>query len=333
MVSLCRQYYQFFLAQAVLLGVGMSFIAIPTSTYVPMYFKRNQGLAQGISIGGASLGGLVWPVALDHMLNRRRIGFGWTMRVVAFTMIPMLAVVLLTLRPPMSAAAASRPADKEQQRQDSSRGDDDDVSASTGTVEKETPPIVFSLKRPAYILLCFGLAFAYFGFFAPLFYVSVYATHLGHSENFAFYLVSILNGASLFGRTLPGFMADKYGHFNVIVVAVLGSAVVVFSWTMAVSIAGLVVWTFAYGFVSGAILSQQLACAGLLSTPETRGVAVGFVMASVSLAGLFGTPIAGALVRHGYLALSCFAGAMLITGAVFLAGARIAVGKKLLAKV
>ncbi|KAK1808928.1 hypothetical protein LTR12_016710 [Friedmanniomyces endolithicus] len=35
MVSLCRQYWQFFLAQGLLVGLGCSFIAIPASSVVP----------------------------------------------------------------------------------------------------------------------------------------------------------------------------------------------------------------------------------------------------------------------------------------------------------
>ena len=48
--------------------------------------------------------------------------------------------------------------------------------------------------------------------------------------------------------------------------------------------------------------------------------------------GLFGTPIAGQLVKYGYLALSMFAGATMLAGAVLVFGARLALNRKLLAK-
>lgn len=35
------------------------------------------------------------------------------------------------------------------------------------------------------------------------------------------YLVSILNAASLFGRTIPGFAADKIGRFNMLMIMCL----------------------------------------------------------------------------------------------------------------
>ncbi|KXS97744.1 hypothetical protein AC578_3191 [Pseudocercospora eumusae] len=314
MVSLCREYYQFFLAQGVLLPIGMSFVAISTSTIVPQYFIRNRGLAQGVSIGGSSLGGVVWPVALDQLLNHDGISFGWSMRIVGFVLIPLLALALLCLRRPKKPEGES--------------------DAGRTSEEKVKPNKDFSkLKQPAFIFMCLGLAIAYFGFFAPLFYVSVYATHLGFSENLAFYLVSILNGASLFGRILPGIFADKFGHFNILTSSAFFSAIVVFCWTKATSVAGLIVWSVACGFTSGAIMSLQLACATTLADESTRGLALGVTMASVSLTGLFGTPIAGELVEKGYLALSGFAGAMLILGAIFIGCARFSRNRKLFAKV
>ncbi|KXT15283.1 hypothetical protein AC579_4836 [Pseudocercospora musae] len=323
MVSLCREYYQFFLAQGVLLPIGMSFIAISTSTIVPQYFVRNRGLAQGVSIGGSSLGGVLWPVALDQLLNHEEIGFGWSMRIVGFVLVPLLALALPCLRRPKKTEG-----DSDAERISA------DAGAEHSSEEKVKPKKDFSkLNQPAFILMCLGLATAYFGFFAPLFYVSVYATHLGLSENLAFYLVSILNGASLFGRILPGIFADKFGHFNILTCSAFFSAIVVFCWTKATNMAGLVIWSIAYGFTSGAIMSLQLACATILADEKTRGAAVGLAMASVSLTGLFGTPIAGELAEHGYVALSGFAGAMLIVGAILLACARFSRNSKFLAKV
>lgn len=47
---------------------------------------------------------------------------------------------------------------------------------------------------------------------------------------------------------------------------------------------------------------------------------------------LFGTPIAGALVKEGYLALSMFSGGIMAVGAVLVLGARLARNRNLLAK-
>ena len=100
MTSLCRQYYQLFLAQGLLLGIAMSFIAIPASGMVPRYFRRNRGLATGITVAGSSLGGVIWPIAFNQMLHHNGFGFPQAMRIAGYVMIPLCAICILTIRKP-----------------------------------------------------------------------------------------------------------------------------------------------------------------------------------------------------------------------------------------
>ncbi len=52
------------------------------------------------------------------------------------------------------------------------------------------------------------------GLFLPINYIILEGVHWGMSYELAQYLVPILNAASFFGRTIPGFVADKIGRFN-----------------------------------------------------------------------------------------------------------------------
>lgn len=241
MTSLCRKYYQFFLAQGVLLGLSFAFISVPAASIAPLFFPRNRGVAQGIVIAGSSLGGVIWPIVLNELLTTDNVGFGWSLRICGFMMIALLAIVVVGIqRPPhMNVKAKPKPEADE---------------AGTSEPHKPAKKVKSDLSRlrhPSFVFLAAGLALAYFGFFVPFFFVSTYAVELGLSESFSFYLISILNAASLFGRILPGFIADRFGHFNVLTVAMVGSAVVAFCWTAASSVAGIIVWTLAYGFISG----------------------------------------------------------------------------------
>lgn len=49
--------------------------------------------------------------------------------------------------------------------------------------------------------------------FTPLFYVQQFAISMGFTPTAAFYLLSIINGSSAFGRILPGFVADRFGPY------------------------------------------------------------------------------------------------------------------------
>lgn len=238
MTSLCTEYYQIFLAQALLLGSSMSFLFCPAISIVSRYFHKNKGLAMGITVGGSSVGGVVWPIVLSQLLHKNGVSFGWTIRIVGFIMLPLLLLAILTIRSPPKVPHS-------QENQASEEGQGRQVKRHNSGYAKSI------IKNTTFLSLCAGMAICYLGMFSPFFYVSSYGTSLGYSTSFAFYLVSIVNAASLLGRILPGILADRYGHFNLCALAALLSGIIVLCWTAVRSIAGLVVWSLAYGFASG----------------------------------------------------------------------------------
>jgi MFS family permease len=225
--SLCDKYYQLFLAQGTLLGIGMAFVLLPSAATVPKYFGKHRGLALGIVVSGSSLGGAIWPIMLEQLLEVHRLSFGWTMRIVGFTMLAILPIACVLLRPPKKAATTGPGSNTEESKE--SKAYKMDLSVAKDWT---------------------GLTICYFGFFTPFFFVTSYSTSLGHSS-ISFYLVSILNGASSFGRIIPGYLADRAGVFNTLILFGLFAGVTALSWTAAKSVAGLVVWSAAYGFSSG----------------------------------------------------------------------------------
>ncbi|KAK6603393.1 riboflavin transporter MCH5 [Botrytis cinerea] len=250
MTSICKEYYQFFLAQGFLLGIGIASILLPAFTIAAQHFTTYRGLALGIVVSGSSLGGVIWPIALNRLLTE--VGFGW-----------------------------------------------------------------------AYI----------FGLFTPFFYIEPWALSLGLNSNFAFYTISIVNAASLFGRIIPGLLADRFGCYNIAVVAAISSGLVCTCMIKATSVAGITMFSLAYGFASGAIISLQGVCAAKLVPPTQFGIAMGSVMTFLSIAGLVGSPINGKILDvWGYLGMSLFSGMMMLLGGLVLLAARLQLNSQLLAK-
>jgi len=64
MISLCHEYYQFFLAQTVVTGFGFGFLFMPASGIVPQWFSTKAPLAVGVSTTGSSLGELAYSNGL-----------------------------------------------------------------------------------------------------------------------------------------------------------------------------------------------------------------------------------------------------------------------------
>ncbi|KAI0022299.1 major facilitator superfamily transporter [Xylariomycetidae sp. FL0641] len=327
MASLCTKYYQLVLSQAVLLGASMSLILTPCVAVVLRRMPHRRGLALGITIGGSSIGGIIWPIMLDKLLYDDRVSFAWVMRIVAFTMLPLFAIACATVIDTPKIAA------KKTRERSSFESKDADSNQNDTSEKPATKKVDFSmLRNRAFLLLCLGLGITYLGLFTPFFYVSSSAIEQGISSSTAFYLISAINAASFFGRVIPGYLADKYGHFNLCAASIAAAGIIGFTWSTAHSLAGLIVWSIAYGFSSGAVVSLQAACAGKVAKPESQGTATGLLQGAVSIAALVGTPISGQILESaGYLGLGLWTGTTLLTGSIILTAARFNLSREVFA--
>jgi MFS family permease len=164
-----------------------------------------------------------------------------------------------------------------------------------------------------------GLFFSFLGMMTPLFFLPTYAVTRGVDATMASYLVAILNGASTFGRVIPGILADKYGKLNVFALGSLATGVIVLCMNTATSTAGLVVYSIAIGFSSGTIISGASA-AFTICTDDARnmGTYLGMGMGVGSFAALIGPPVNGLLVERyaSFLQVSIFSGVMCLVGGI-----------------
>ncbi len=85
---------------------------------------------------------------------------------------------------------------------------------------------VYRLREVGFDIVCFGSFIFFLGLFLPFNCIILEAIHYGMSPGLAQYLVSILNAASLFGRTIPGWIADKIGRYNMMFLTTVFSGVI-----------------------------------------------------------------------------------------------------------
>ena len=79
------------LVQGVLIGIVMGFLQLPAMAAVTQYFAKKRAAALGVVVAGSSVGAVVFPIAMSKMLNASSLGFGWSVRVIAFLTMPLLA--------------------------------------------------------------------------------------------------------------------------------------------------------------------------------------------------------------------------------------------------
>jgi MFS family permease len=136
---------------------------------------------------------------------------------------------------------------------------------------------------------------------------------------------------SIFGRIIPGILADKLGRFNMQMIMSFFSAILVLALALPASNnAAFIAFAAFYGFASGAFVSLAPAQVALISKIEHIGVRLGVMFSILSFAGLIGNPIAGAIVvknHGGFDGLNTFAGAFLIAGAAMFTITRMVVSE------
>jgi MFS family permease len=90
MTSLCKEYWQFFLAQGIVLGSGLSLVFQVAILCLQTWFLKKRGVAMGIMVSGSSLGGVCFPIMLQRLFNS--VGFGWGVRAAAFLILGCLII-------------------------------------------------------------------------------------------------------------------------------------------------------------------------------------------------------------------------------------------------
>ncbi|KAK4033923.1 major facilitator superfamily domain-containing protein [Parachaetomium inaequale] len=288
MTSICTEYWQFMLAQGVLTGLSMSLLQVPAFAAVSQFFDKKRAAAIGLVVSGSSIGGIVFPIALSKMLNGSTLGFGWSVRIMAFVVTPLLAF-------------------------------------SCYAVTARLPPrgtsffIGSAFKNTRFLMLIAAAWCCFIGMFMPLFFLPTYAHLRGMEPTLASYLLAILNGASTFGRIIPGILADKYGKLNVFGLGGILTGVIALCMNTATSTAGLVVYSIAFGFSSGTIISGVSAALSICTDdPRNLGTYMGMGIALASTASLVGPPVAGVMQEKygGFLEVTIFSGIVCLAGGV-----------------
>jgi MFS family permease len=97
MMSLSTKYWQLFITQGLLTGIGGGIFFCPVIGLLSTYFSKHRGLAVGLSTTGNSAGGIIFPIIVQQLLPK--IGFAWTVRVLGFVNLVCLVLVIAFMKP------------------------------------------------------------------------------------------------------------------------------------------------------------------------------------------------------------------------------------------
>jgi MFS family permease len=269
----CKTLWQMILCCGVLGGVSSAMVTTCAVSVVAHWFKVRRGLATGTVLGGSSLGGLSIPLILRAALPQ--FGYAWSIRILGFTFLGCLTIsnILIRARLPPSLAAKK----------------DAIISIS----------IFSNLAYSLFTVYTFGFELVLFGGIGML---PTYATLSGDfPPDTGFYIVSVLNGVAFFGRILPGFLADKIGRFNTLILLVtftLLSMLILWLPFGHKSLPAFYAFAVLFGFGTGGIFGLTPACMGQMCKAQEFGRYFGTMYSVVSFSTLVGIPLSGMLAQQ-----------------------------------
>ncbi|KAJ6589954.1 major facilitator superfamily domain-containing protein [Mycena vulgaris] len=283
LVGQCTKYWHFLLCQGFLVGISSGILFGPITAVIGHWFKKRRGLATGFLATGSSIGGTLFPIVARRLIPR--VGFPWTLRIIGFILLCSLGIANLAVRrrlPPKHVAGGL------------------------------FNPAAF--KNPAYTVYCTSGIVAFLGLYTVLTYIDVSATSVGVSPDFSFYLISMANAASLFGRLMSGVATDRLGAVNVIAPMTAVAAVMTYVWPLARSKGSFVGIAIVYGFSSGAYVSSFMLPMYHLGEIADVGRRSGMAMTLTAIGALAGPPISGAIntASGGYSAVGYYAGSVIL---------------------
>ncbi|KAI0370958.1 MFS general substrate transporter [Pilatotrama ljubarskyi] len=308
LTSVAGAYHEYILAQGVLSGLGVGMLFYPPLASISTHFNKYRATALGIAMVGSGLGGTVYPIALQHLFGR--VGFAWGLRVSAMICFVLCAVA--------TATVTSR--------------------IAPGKVEThESWFNISALRDSRFFLLVIGSCFMSFGLFTPFCYIVSYATDNGIDSNAAFYVLALLNLASVIGRIAPAHFADAFGRFALLVpCAFLAGLSSIVLWSTARSLAQLLAYAALYGLFSGAFNALIVPCIAQISDIREIGMRIGLLYSVISFPSLVGNPAAGALLtacNGSYTGLICMSGVSVILASLFMLLSKLKINPDLFARV
>jgi len=308
MLSLCHEFWQVILAQGFCIGFGGALLYLPAIALLPTYFKKRLGMALGLAAAGSSTGGVIYPIVFYRLIDR--IGFGWTTRVLGFIALVTLLVPAFVMKMRVKPAKVRAIID---------------VTAFTDF---------------QFVFFTISCLLGFIGLYVVFFYISFFGSYTGYTnDSLSFYLIPILNAASVFGRTVPNALSDKVGILNLLVPGTVVCSILIFSLLAVHNTAGIIIIAVFFGFFSGIFIGlPPVGLAVIIADKSKIGTRMGMAFALIGAAVLIGGPGAGAILGNGEVLhwnrVWIFGGVMTMGSAISFATLRmIKAGGKLMYKV
>ncbi|KAL9029733.1 MAG: hypothetical protein Q9196_002054 [Gyalolechia fulgens] len=287
--SFARQVWQLFLSQGVCFGWGMGYLFVGSVGIVPQWFTTKRSFANGIATAGSGMGGLMYSLAANAMIQS--FGIGWAFRILGILAFAVNFVCVTLIK---------------------------DRNKAIGSSQLAFDYTLFA--RLEYLLVLGWGFFSMLGYIVLLFSLPSYATSIGLSPKQGAIVGALLNLGQGLGRPCVGIVSDSVGRINIaFFLTFIAGFFCLVIWIFAKSFGVLVFFALSVGTVAGtfwaAIGPVGAEVVGLKELPS----ALSIVWLVLVLPTTFAEPIALELRQttgNIYLHAQIFAGCMYIAAAL-----------------
>jgi MFS family permease len=193
--AFAQNYWQFILAQALLIGMlGSSATFGPLVADVSLWFQRQRGIAVAICASGNYLAGAIWPPLLQHAIEN----YGWRQAYTGIGIICIVTMLPLSLLMRRRPQVIGRTADGKRTR----------VAASA--MHKAAPGYLQGVLMFAGIACCVAMSM-------PQVHMVAYCGDLGYGAARGAEMLSIMLFMGVVSRLASGMIADRIGGLGTLI--------------------------------------------------------------------------------------------------------------------
>ncbi|KIM40029.1 hypothetical protein M413DRAFT_190559 [Hebeloma cylindrosporum] len=215
--SFATELWHMLLLQGVIFGISAGILCAPVLIWLSEWFVVRRGLAGGVILGGAGIGGFVLPPVMGFLLDS--LGFRWTLRIWAAILAVCCGIALIGVNPRIPG---NRP---------------------TMDIPRQDwfPKDMHYLKTPPTFLFIGITVVQALGFFPVSLFIPAYTSSLSSATLPSTIVLALFNVTSVIFYIVFGHYCDKYPYPYVILGSGVGSALAAFIlWGFASSLG----WVF-----------------------------------------------------------------------------------------
>ncbi|AET37811.1 Mch4p Ecym_2054 [Eremothecium cymbalariae DBVPG len=282
-MSMGTEVWHFIASFSIMCGCAAGILTTPLISSVATWFNERRAAATSLATVGSSIGGIIIPITLRKLYVQ--VGYVWAIRILALICLFCMTLASIFTRERVKPKCTPFNSYKEAYRY---------------YLSNSFNWRYFLDQRFLWCTISFSLAENSICMTAT--YISSYMVARGYSESMSYTLLTVINAGGIFGRYIPGYLADTYfGRFNVVIFTSIFAAIVNLCMWLPFGNHSTVMWVYAviYGFLIGSVFSLTPVCIGQICKTSDFGKKYSTAYLLTAAMTLPIIPIGGAIIGEG----------------------------------